>query len=137
MKFLDGSIICVSSQKSLLKKSIIKGKFMFSQHENDKNGVNHIEKMPIDMMKLPIKFLDKPDEYAYISSCRFFRSVGKFDYDGGKLLQYVAAGDQANVRAMLLDRPALISYNGQVIDSAGRVFDSITPLQYAAWALDK
>lgn len=93
--------------------------------------------LPAELIKEPIKFLDKNDEYAYLSSCRLFKNTCQFNYDASILLQHVANGDREQAQHMLLQDPTLLLYKGRVIDKSGRLFNAITPLQYAVWALDK
>lgn len=52
------------------------------------------------------------------------------------LLQAVARADQNTVLQMLRAHPALLLQKGALRDYSGRHFSSISPLQYAAWALD-
>ncbi len=96
-----------------------------------------ITKLPIDIIKESTKYLNKTEEHAFILSSRLFHSNCKFDYDASRLLQHVANGERSAARALLLNNPELALYKGRVIDKSGRVFNAITPLQYAIWALDK
>lgn len=52
------------------------------------------------------------------------------------LLYHVMRGEQEEAEALVKSSPGLLSLSGDLRDSAGREFKSITALQYAVWALD-
>ncbi len=53
-----------------------------------------------------------------------------------QLLQYVAEGEQDKAEALIQTNRNLLLYAGTVKDLSGREFKSITPFQYALWAMD-
>ena len=54
----------------------------------------------------------------------------------GKLLQFVAEGEQDLAEALIKKDNQLLRYAGIVKDLSGREFKQITAFQYAVWALD-
>ena len=53
-----------------------------------------------------------------------------------QLLQYVAEGEQDKAEALIQTNKNLLLYAGTVKDLSGREFKSITPFEYALWAMD-
>ncbi|HBP6861715.1 TPA: F-box protein [Legionella pneumophila] len=57
--------------------------------------------------------------------------------DVRKLLHHVTRGEHDAVKAMLKKDLSFIFKRGVVTDCSGRVFENISPFEYALWALDK
>jgi serine/threonine protein kinase len=53
-----------------------------------------------------------------------------------QLLQYVAEGEQDKAEELIIRDKNLLLHAGTVKDLSGREFESITPFQYALWAVD-
>src|SRR5436189_271646 len=54
-----------------------------------------------------------------------------------KLLHHVVRSDHNAVRALLTKGMGLLFKRKPIIDCSGRIFESISPFEYALWALDK
>jgi hypothetical protein len=83
--------------------------------------------------------LDLKDKAQFTKTCR--RTAGLFKEPMEKLaletlLEKVAKGDEMAVEKIMQTKPELWFQKGKVTDYSDRTFKSISPIQYAAWALD-
>lgn len=95
--------------------------------------------LPLEVVQEITKSLDNHSlrNLAIASRCSasLFSPV-KTAYLSRSLLQHVAAGEPAKVKALIQESPLLLVEYNPVVDDCGREFANITPLQYAIWAWD-
>ena len=84
-----------------------------------------------------LPFLTTQEQVSLFSTCKALNERSSvFIKPINKLLSLVARSEQDKAKAMIRENPELLLQSGDITDGAGRYFKCITPLQYAAWALD-
>lgn len=64
-------------------------------------------------------------------------SPKKQPHDFGEILKLIVYGHRYDAHRLLIQSPALLSQESDVIDYSGRAFNNITAYEYAYWAKDR
>ena len=92
---------------------------------------------PTDLLIHAIgKFLDLSDMAQLAETNKFYNSLFQPRLSVIPLLVHVARGQQDEADVLLTKHPELLLERGDVTDYSGRSFVSISPLEYAYWAMD-
>ena len=119
---------------------MLKDRKMQKKIEVEQPDDNFFQQLPLDLIKsISDEFLNIKHKailaQTYTGLNNFFVK-NLAEAKANRILELVAQGNQDGVEKLIRETPELLTMRTKIIDWTGRTFQSISPWEYALWALD-